>query len=108
LLIRVRLRRVAAGTFEPGQIGGNVRNLRVGQPQVRHVGVRTVMLRVAYPVVDPLVGGLVADVLERLTERAPRTDLVALALADHVATLATDFLDDLLAVFGVTVGWSLH
>src|SRR5262249_1368794 len=51
---------------------------------------------------------LAADGLERLAERAMRTGFLARALADDVAALAADGLDDLLAVLGVAPRRRLH
>src|SRR6266540_2560532 len=61
------------------------------------------MLGIADPVVDPLVRRLVADVLERLTERAPRADLRSFSFAHPVTALAADGLADLFAAFRVAV-----
>ena len=100
-LIGRRLRRVAARPLQTGQVRGHVGHLLVGEPQVRHVGRGAVVLRIPDPVVDPLVRGLVADVLERLTEGAPRSHLGARALTHHMAALTPDRLDDLLTGFRV-------
>ena len=54
---------VPAGPCQRRQIRRDVGHLRIGQPQVGHVGARVVVLRIADPVVEPLVGRLAADVL---------------------------------------------
>src|SRR5207247_10469508 len=71
-------------------------------PQVGHGGRRALMLWIAHPVIDPLLGLRVAYVLERLAERPARTERRSLAFADDVAALAADRLDDLLAVLRVS------
>ena len=60
----------AAG--QSGEIRGHVGDLRLGQPQVWHVGLGAVVLRVADPIEQPFVAGLAADALQRLPERPSR------------------------------------
>ena len=54
------------------------------------------MLRIADPVVEPGVGRLAADALQRLAKRAARTDGRAIVLIDDVASEAPDRAHDLL------------
>ena len=96
-LIGRRLRRIPARGLERRQVRGNVGHLRVGQPQVRHVGRRAVVLRIPHPVVDPGVAGLVADVLQGLTEGPMGPGLGARLLVERVAAQTADVLDDLLS-----------
>ena len=79
------------------QIRRHVGHLRIGEPQVGHVGGRVVVLRIAHPVEQPHVGRLAADALQRLAERAPRSDGGTIVLIDDVAAEATDSANDLLA-----------
>ena len=99
---------IAALFLQRHQIGRHVGGLLIGEPEVRHVGVGAEMLRVAHPVEHPLVSGLVADVLERLPERAANGNLGALAFGHDMAALAADRLDDLLAALRVAVRRTLH
>ena len=90
------VRRRAGRSGERRQIRRDVGHLRVGQPQIGHVGARVVVLRIADPVVEPDVRRLAADALQRLAERAPRTGGRAIVLVDDVAAQAADRSDDLL------------
>jgi hypothetical protein len=100
-LIGRRLGRVAARLLQRRQIRGDVGHLRIGEAQIGHERVGVVVLRIAYPVEDPFVGGLVADVLERLAEGALRPGLGAGLFVDDVTPLAADRLDDLFAALGI-------